>query len=221
MSWIELKAADGHTFKAWQAEPAGNPRGAIVVLQEIFGVNAHIRSVCDRYAAQGWLAIAPALFDRAAPGLEFGYDPDGMAGGRAAKAKVSEEGALADVQAAVKYAQRGGKVAVIGFCWGGTLTWLAATRLQGVACGIAYYGTNIHAHREEKPRVPVLLHFGDADTHIPPQHVQEIVTAQPQVPLYRYAAGHGFNCDVRPSFDRASAELAAARTQAFLEEHLC
>jgi carboxymethylenebutenolidase len=221
MAWIELKAADGHALQAWEAQPAGQPRGAVVVLQEIFGVNAHIRSVCDRLAAQGWYAVAPALFDRAQRGLEAGYDPEGMAAGRAAKAQVREADALADVQAAITRAQRAGQVAVMGFCWGGTLAWLAAARLQGLACGIAYYGTQIHEHRNEQPRVPMLLHFGNADTHIPPQHVDAIAQAHPDIPLYRYEAGHGFNCDVRASFDRASAELAATRTQAFLQDHLC
>lgn len=221
MAWIELEAADGHALQAWEARPAGKAHGAVVVLQEIFGVNAHIRSVCDRLAGQGWYAIAPALFDRVQRGLEAGYDAEGMAAGRAAKGQVRERDALADVQAAIDHAQRSGKVAVMGFCWGGTLAWLAAARLYGVACAIAYYGTNIHQHREEKPRVPMLLHFGDRDTHIPPEHVEAIAQAHPKLPLYRYDAAHGFNCDVRPSFDRASAGMAGQRTQAFLEQHLC
>lgn len=221
MAWIELKAADGHTLQAWEALPTGTPRGAVVVLQEIFGVNAHIRSVCDRLAAQGWYAIAPALFDRVQRGLEAGYDPEGMAAGRAAKGQVRERHALADVQAAIDHAQRSGKVAVMGFCWGGTLAWLAATRLYGLDCAVAYYGTQVYEHRDEQPRVPMLLHFGNRDTHIPPEQVDAIAQAHPDLPLYRYDAAHGFNCDVRPSHDRAGAELAGQRTQAFLEQHLC
>lgn len=221
MAWIELRAADGHQLQAWEARPQGAPRGAVVVLQEIFGVNRHIRAVCDRLAAQGWLAVAPALFDRVSRGRELGYDATGMAAGRAGKEQVGEETALRDVQAAVSHAARFGQVAVMGFCWGGTLAWLAAARLPGVACAVAYYGTAIHAHREEQPRVPVLLHFGEQDTHIPPEHVNAVAAAHPELPLYRYEAGHGFNCDERPAFHAASAALAGERTRQFLESHLC
>lgn len=221
-AWTPLLAADGHRLNAWAARPPENrPAGAVVVLQEIFGVNGYIRSVCERMADQGWLAIAPALFDRARPGLELGYGPDGVASGRAAKEGVSEADALRDVQAAIDHVRPAGQVAVLGFCWGGTLAWLAAARLQGVACAVAYYGTNIHGHIQERPRVPVLMHFGDQDAHIPPQHVQDIAAAWPQMPLYRYDAGHGFHCDARPAFDPASARLAGDRTQSFLERHLC
>ncbi|MDB5955502.1 dienelactone hydrolase family protein [Ramlibacter sp.] len=221
MAWIELKAADGHTLQAWEARPTGAPRGAVVVLQEIFGVNSHVRAVCDRLAAQGWLAVAPALFDRFSRGCELGYDQAGMAAGRAGKEQVGEEAALRDVQAAISHAAAAGKVAVIGFCWGGTLAWLAAARLSGVACGIAYYGTAIHAHQHERPRAPMLLHFGDQDAHIPPEHVREIAAAHRELPIYRYDAGHGFNCDQRAAFHAPSAALAGERTQHFLESHLC
>lgn len=222
MSWTELKAADGHVLQAWLAEPAGEPRGAVVVLQEIFGVNAHIRSVCDRLASQGWLAIAPALYDRAGRGQELGYGPEGVAAGRAAKEQVGgDEPALRDVQGAIDFVRPRGKVAVMGFCWGGTLAWRSAARLQGVACAVAYYGTSIAAHLDETPRVPVLMHFGEQDTHIPPEHVQRIAAAFPQFPLHRYDAGHGFNCDERPAYHRPSAQLAGTRTQEFLETHLC
>jgi carboxymethylenebutenolidase len=221
-AWTPLLAADGHRLNAWVARPQANrPAGAVVVLQEIFGVNGYIRSVCERLADQGWLAIAPALFDRAQPGLELDYGPGGVASGRAAKEKVSEADALRDVQAAIEHVRPAGQVAVLGFCWGGTLAWLAAARLQGVSGAVAYYGTNIHGHIQERPRVPVLMHFGDQDTHIPPQHVQDIATAWPQMPLYRYGAGHGFHCDARPAFEPASARLAGDRTQSFLERHLC
>jgi carboxymethylenebutenolidase len=199
MAWIELEASDGHVLAAWCAEPARPARGAIVVLQEIFGVNGHIRAVCDRYATQGWLAIAPALYDRVARSQEFGYAPEDVARGREIRAQVSDEQALIDVQAAIDLAGRGGRrVAVLGFCWGGTLAW----------------------HLDEVPRVPVLMHFGNSDAHIPPDHVARIAAAAPGMPLYRYEAGHGFNCDDRPAFHAASAELAGARTRAFLEQHI-
>jgi carboxymethylenebutenolidase len=221
MGWIELKAADGHGLQAWCARPPGAVRGGIVVLQEIFGVNAHIRSVCDRWAAEGWLAIAPALYDRVARGTETGYDAQGIATGRAAKEKLGDATALTDVQAAVDFAHREApRVAVMGFCWGGTLAWLAASRLRGVDAAVAYYGTNIAGYLGETPKVPVLLHFGEQDTHIPPQHVQQIVRSFPAIPVHLYPAGHGFSCDARPSFDRESAALAAERTRAFLAASL-
>ena len=221
MSWIQLKSADGHVLQAWQAQPAGKPRGCIVVLQEIFGVTNHIRNVCDRFAAQGWVAIAPALYDRVGRGHELPYGEQGIAQGRALKAGVTEAQALADVQAAVDHLRPKGKVAVVGFCWGGTLAWLSASRLQGVSAAVAYYGTNIHDNVREQPRVPVLLHFGDNDKHILPEHVSGISKTWPQVPLYRYDADHGFNCDERPAYHPASAQLAGTRTQQFLERHLC
>ncbi|NUO71959.1 MAG: dienelactone hydrolase family protein [Frateuria sp.] len=222
MSWITLQASDGHRPRAWQAEPAGQPRGSIVVLQEIFGVNAHIRTVCDRYAQQGWLAVAPSLFDRAGgPEEGLGYAPEEMAKARELKARVPEDKALLDVEAAVAHCRsRAPRVAVVGFCWGGTLAWLAGSRIPGVSSVVAYYGTAIAAHLDEAPRVPVLLHFGDRDTHIPPADVEAIGRAHPAAELHRYPAGHGFNCDVRPSFDPDSAALAAERTGAFLARHL-
>lgn len=221
MAWIQLKAEDGHPLQAWLAEPNGAPRGGIVVLQEIFGVNSHIRDVCDRLAAQGWLAIAPALFDRVERNRELGYGPEQATAGRAVRNRISDDEALRDVQTAIARASSAGKVAVMGFCWGGTLTWLAAARLPGIACGVAYYGTNIHAHRTEQPRVPVLMHFGEQDKNIPLEHVAEIAAAHPEQLLHRYDAGHGFNCDQRPAFDAPSAALAGERTQHFLESHLC
>lgn len=222
MGWIDLQAADGQRLQAWQSLPAQAPRGAVVVLQEIFGVNDHIRSLCDRYAAQGWLAVAPSLFDRAgAQGVDLGYGPEGIARGVDLKARVGESSALLDVQAAIDHAAAAKlKVAVIGFCWGGTLAWLAAVRLHGLHGAIAYYGTQIASHLDALPRVPMLLHFGETDTHIPPDHVQRIAAACPQAELHRYPAGHGFNCDARAAFHAPSAEIAGARTRQFLEDRL-
>lgn len=226
--WIQLESADGHRPQAFCARPDA-PCGAVVILQEIFGVNPHIQQLCDRYRAQGWLAVAPALFDRVAPSQSLPYDTDGIARGRKLKAQVSEAQALLDVQAAIDWAGRelppsGGDapppVAVIGFCWGGTLAWLAAARLSGLRCAVAYYGTNIADRVEQRPRVPMLLHFGMQDQNIPPADVDRIATAWPEIPLYRYAAGHGFNCDDRPAFHAASAAVAGERTTAFLKENL-
>ena len=224
MGWTALQAGDGHTLQAWVAVPQGAPRGAVVVLQEIFGVNAHIRSLCERYAQQGWLAVAPALFDRVLPGQELAYDAAGIAQAREVKANISDAQALLDVQAAIDHAAaqagRHAPVTVMGFCWGGTLAWLSAARLRGLSGAIAYYGTNIAGYLGEAPRVPVLLHFGALDAHIPQDHVDSIAAAWPAVALHRYPAGHGFNCDDRAAFDAPSAALAAQRTQEFLETTL-
>jgi carboxymethylenebutenolidase len=223
MAWIELKAQDGHVLQAYCAQPAA-PQGAIVVLQEIFGVNPHIRSLCDRYCEQGYLAVAPALFDRAARSQVLGYDASGIARGREIRGQISDELALLDVQAAIDWASQqlgpAGRVAVIGFCWGGTLAWLSASRLSGLRCAVAYYGTNIAGYVDEAPKVPVLLHFGTQDAHIPPQHVDKIAQRWPELPLYRYDAGHGFHCDDRPAYHGPSAQLAAQRTREFLKEQI-
>jgi carboxymethylenebutenolidase len=223
MGWIRLNAADGHALDAYWAQPAA-PQGAIVVLQEIFGVNPHIRALCDRYCEQGYLAIAPALFDRVSRSQVLGYDARGIALGREIRGQLSDAQALLDVQAAVDWAavQLGpqAKIAVMGFCWGGTLAWLAVTRLSGLRCAVAYYGTGIAAYVDETPKVPMLLHFGKQDAHIPAEHVDKIAQAWPELPLYRYEAGHGFNCDDRPAYHPSSAELAAARTHEFLKDHL-
>ena len=222
MAWIELVAADGHALRAWKATPDAPSRGAIVVVQEIFGANTHIRSLCDRYAAQGWTAVAPSLFDRAvAAAPELGYGPQDMAQGRELKARVGDDAALLDLQVAIDHvAALASKVAVIGFCWGGTLAWLAASRLKGLHAAVAYYGTNIAGHLNALPQVPVLLHFGEHDTHIPQEHVRQIAAACPQAELHVYPAGHGFNCDARAAFHTASAELAASRTERFLRNAL-
>lgn len=220
MAWTDLRAADGHALRAWIARPTdpSPPRGAIVVLQEIFGANAHIRSVCERWASRGWVAIAPSLFDRAVATVpELGYGPEDIARGRDLKAQVSEELALLDVQAAIDHVSAPGTpVTVIGFCWGGTLAWLAAARLERLNAAVAYYGTNIAGNLQALPRVPVLLHFGENDTHIPPEHVRQIAAACPQAELHVYPAGHGFNCEARAAFHASSAELAGARTERFL-----
>lgn len=224
MEWLELTASDGHRLQACVARPRA-PRGALVVLQEIFGVNAHIRSLCDRFAAEGWLAIAPALFDRVAPAQSLPYDASGVARGREIRSMLSDSHALRDVQAAIDWAnaQPGTDrcTATIGFCWGGTLSWLAAARLEGVRGSVCYYGTGIAGYVEEAPKVPVLMHFGDMDANIPAADVDLIARTWPGMALHRYGAGHGFNCDDRAAFHPPSAELSAARTDAFLNEVVC
>src|SRR5260221_5622157 len=156
---IELAAADGHKFSAYRAEPSGKPRGAIIVVQEIFGLNNHMRRVTDGFAAQGYLAISPALFDRTKRGIELGYDQAAIASGRELRGAVGDDGPLADIQATIDMAAKGGKVAVIGYCWGGTLAYLSAARLKGIVCAVGYYGGGDPPAPREN-RVPALLHFG-------------------------------------------------------------
>lgn len=217
---IELTAADGHKFAAYRADPEGKPRGALVVVQEIFGVNGHMRRVTDGFAAQGYLAISPALFDRTKRGVELGYDANAVAAGRDLRGAVGDEGPLLDVQATIDEAAKAGKVAVIGYCWGGSLAYLAATRLQGLAAAVGYYGGAIAPHAGEKTRVPVMLHFGETDQSIPMSDVEKVRVAHPEIALHIYPAGHGFNCDERGSYDAESARIALDRTLGFLRQHI-
>jgi carboxymethylenebutenolidase len=217
---IKLTAADSVTIDAYRADPAGSPRGGLVVLQEIFGVNAHIRSVADRFADQGYLAIAPALFDRVQPGLELGYDAEGLKIGVATQKQTVPADTLKDVAAAVAEAAGAGRVGVVGYCWGGTLAYRAAAELAGVAAAVGYYGGGIASMLDTRPKVPLMLHFGETDDHIPLTAVEAIRAALPGVPVYTYPAGHGFNCDARGSYDRASADLALSRTLPFLRDHV-
>jgi carboxymethylenebutenolidase len=218
-SWITLTAADGHRFSAYLSEPSGLTRGGLVVIQEIFGVNRHIRSVADRFAQDGYAALAPALFDRAVPNIELGYDEAGLARGRAVRQRVNYEDAMRDSAAAVLELQRFGKRGVVGYCWGGNIAWLAACRLP-VAAAVGYYGGDIANLLNEVPKPPLMLHFGERDTSIPLDAVARIRAAVPTVPIYTYPAGHGFNCEERSAYDAASAALARERTLAHLAEHV-
>jgi carboxymethylenebutenolidase len=218
--FVELTAADGFRISAWRADPAGTPRGAIVVAQEIFGVNGHIRSVCDGFAADGYLAIAPALFDRYEPKVDIGYTPSDIAKGRALKARAQLDPALQDVVAARDAVAAAGKVAVVGYCWGGYIAWMAASRVFDLACAIPYYGGGILEAPAEPLLCPVMAHFGERDGNIPVAGVRELMTKRPEAQIYIYAADHGFNCDQRASFDAAAARLARERTLQFLRRHV-
>jgi carboxymethylenebutenolidase len=217
---IELTAKDGQRLAAYVAEPQGKPKAAVVVLQEIFGVNGHIRKVTDGYAAQGYYAVAPALFDRVRPGIELGYGPDDIAKGRDVRQQVPLDKTLLDVQAAIDAAGKHGKVAVVGYCWGGSLAYLAATRLNGVTCASGYYGGMIAEHKDEMVKAPTILHFGETDQSIPMSDVEKVIKAHPDMSIFLYKAGHGFNCDERGSFDAGSAKLALERTLKFFKEKL-
>jgi len=219
-TWVELVAADGHRLSAYRAEPHGMPRGALVVAQEIFGVNSHIRSVCDGYAADGYLAIAPALFDRYERGVDIGYTPADVARGRELKALAKAEAALLDVAAVRASVEGAGNVGVIGYCWGGLIAWLASARLPGFTCAVAYYGCGMIDAIAEQPRCPVMAHFGERDAGIPVAGVKALAAAHPTAQVFLYAADHGFNCDQRGAYDAAAAKLARERTLAFLRQHL-
>jgi len=217
---IELSAGDGFRLAAYRADPAGAPRGGLVVVQEIFGVNSHIRDVCDGYAADGYRAIAPALFDRIEKGVELGYTAADIARGREYKAKATADAALLDVDAARSAVAAAGKVGIVGYCWGGFITWLAACRLKGFAGASSYYGGGILDAVGEQPRCPVIAHFGERDHVIPVAGVRAFAEAHPDVAVHIYAADHGFNCDQRGSYDPAAATLARQRTLDFLRQHV-
>ncbi|WP_054008381.1 dienelactone hydrolase family protein [Cypionkella psychrotolerans] len=217
---IRLTASDGFVCDAYVARPAGVPKGGIVVVQEIFGVNAHIRSLADRYAAEGYLAVAPALFDRAEPGFQSGYSPEDMPRAYAMIAKVASGPALSDIAAAVEFAAEAGKVGVVGFCWGGTLAWSAAAQLPGLSAAVGYYGGGVLGLTDLQPKCPTMLHFGAQDGHIPVDKVREFAAARPDVPVYIYDADHGFNCDARASYNAEAAKLAQERTSAHFAKYL-
>ena len=218
---IRLCAADGFELGAWEALPEGKPRAGLVVIQEVFGVNSHIREVAEGYAQAGYAVVAPQIFDRAQADLELGYEADDMARGiKVAFQDLQMPNTLADLQAAEDYAATHGKVGVVGFCFGGLLTWLSACELNGVAAAASYYGGGVAGAAERSPNCPVIMHFGELDPHIPMSDVEKIRAAQPEVPIHVYPADHGFNCDHRSSFDAASADLARRRTLDFLQEQL-
>ena len=226
-SIIQLSAADGAQIPAYVAEPASPPKAAVVVTQEIFGVNVHIREVADAYAKEGYLAIAPAMFHRAQTNVELGYTDADMGAGMALKTAVESlpaPGAMQDIQAAIDHAHKacGGKVGIVGYCWGGLLTWRAACMLEGLSAAAPYYGGGITTPAEtaRQARVPVMAHFAEEDKWIPMDSVQTFSAAHPQVQVFTYAAHHGFNCNHRGTWQAEAAALAQQRTLAFFKLHL-
>ena len=217
--WETLMARDGHQFAAYLARPEHAPRGAVVVLQEIFGVNAHIRSVVERYAAAGFLSIAPALFDRIGRNIELGYTPKDMEQGTGYRLQVDEAKALLDIGAAVNVVHHAGRVALIGYCWGGQLTWVGAAVLP-VNAAVGYYTSRVWEKLDRVPNCPLLLHYGERDQNIPLARIEQVHAAYPKAQIHMYPADHGFNCDARASYDAPSAALAWQRTQDFLRQHI-
>jgi carboxymethylenebutenolidase len=206
-----LMARDGHEYNAWLSAPSGAARGAVVICQEIFGVNRHIRGVADRYAADGYVTIAPCLFDRIRRGIELGYTEQETQEGRGYRLQITSS---------INVVKHAGRVAVIGYCWGGTLAYLAACDLP-ISCAVSYYGGQIaKEHLGKSPKRPVMYHFGERDPHIPPSDIEKIRAADPNGVFHRYPADHGFNCEERATYDAASAQLARERTLAFLVAQL-
>jgi carboxymethylenebutenolidase len=218
---VKLQASDGHLFDAYVAQPDGKPSGGLVVLQEIFGVNRHIRSVADRFAKEGFFTVAPALFDRVEPHVELADAGDDMQKAMALVQKINIEEAVKDVEAALHYAAKetGKPAGVVGYCYGGTLAWLAATRLSPAAA-VGYYGGHISRFAQETPQAPVLLHFGKQDQHIPQADVAKVQAEHPEVEIDWYNAGHAFNNDTRASYDEKASKEAMAKTLKFLNRHL-
>ena len=217
---ITLKASDGHSFSAYRADPSGKPRGGIVVIQEIFGVNSHIKAVADGYAADGYLVIAPAMFDRVQRGYDTGYTQPEIEAGVAIMQKLDWKQTMLDVDAAVAAAKEAGKVGIVGYCWGGTVCWVAAARTAGLACSVPYYGGGMPGFIGEKPKCPTTCHFGDQDQSPTLEQSKAIAAAHPEITAYFYPAGHGFNCDQRASYNAAAAKLARERTLEFFRKHI-
>jgi len=218
---IELEAADGHKLAAYRAEPAGKARGAVVVIQEIFGVNSHIKGVADGYAADGYLVIAPAMFDRAQRGYDTGYTQPEIQAGVAVMQKLDWKQTLLDVDAALAEAKKAGKAGIVGYCWGGTVSWVAAARSAGLACAAPYYGGGMPGFIGDKPKCPTMCHFGELDQSPTLEQSKAIAKAHPEITAHFYpGAGHGFNCDQRGSYHAESAKLARQRTVEFFRKHL-
>jgi carboxymethylenebutenolidase len=218
---IKLKASDNFQLGGYRAEPATTPKAAVVVIQEIFGVNHHIRAVCDRIAANGYVAIAPSIFDRIEPNFQCGYSPEEVAVARKFVDNPDWAAMLLDTQAAIDAVANVGPVGIVGFCLGGSVVYAAATKLSGLTAAIGYYGGAIVRFADDKPKVPTQLHFGEKDAGIPLTDVEIIRGKRPDVEIHVYpGAQHGFNCEERASYDKASADIARGRSVEFLAKHL-
>ena len=218
---IELTAGDGHTFSAYRADPSQAPKGAVVVLQEVFGVNPHIKQIADAFAARGYVAIAPSLFDSIKPGVELGYNDASLAEGVSLMKQVDKERALGEIQAAVDAVKSAGKVAVVGYCWGGDLAYAAGNNVSGLACAVGYYGGGIAGDHGAKRKVPTLLHFGENDALIPLEAMTQFRAYRPDVSVFSYpGAGHWFNCDQRDSYQEDAARTALDRTLSWISQYV-
>ncbi len=220
---IELKAADGFTSQAYVAQPQGTPRGAMVIVQEIFGLNHHIKAVADLYASEGYLSIAPAFFDRVERGIDLGYTPQDIETARAQMGKVDMDKVMLDVAAAVAHVKGAGKVGMVGYCWGGRVCWISAAKVDGVSATVSYYGGGVPGLADLNAKCPTMFHWGELDHAIPLDTVAAFVAKHPEAAATSFVyegAQHGFNCDERGSWNEASAKLARSRTMEFLRKHV-
>jgi carboxymethylenebutenolidase len=229
MTWLELTADDDHRLSAYRADPPNEPRGALVVLQEIFGVNPHIRRVVDHFAEAGYVTFAPALFDRVETGIELGYDEADVVRGRELAQRLDYHGVIRDIDAAAAAARAvaqarghtGANVGAVGYCYGGAVAWLVAARSQAFSCAVSYYGSRIVNFVDEAPRVPLMMHVGKLDPSLPLEKVHAIGARYPSIVIHEYDAGHGFSCEERRRDYRAeAAALALDRTLAFFAQHV-
>jgi carboxymethylenebutenolidase len=220
---LNLTSSDGFKFSAYLAQPPGKPRGAMIVVQEIFGVNGHIRSVADGYAADGYVSIAPALFDRVHPGLDLGYSQPDIEKGRSYIPKVDMDKAIQDLSSALAHVKAHGKVGVVGYCWGGRVSWVSAAKVDGLACAVSYYGGGIPGLADLKPKAPLMFHWGELDQAIPIDSVKEFIGKHPELAANSFVypgAGHGFNCNERGSYNPEAAKQARERTLGFIRKYV-
>ena len=217
MGMLQLRAKDGHSLAAYMVPPEGKPRGGVVVIQEVFGLNSHIKRVTEQYASLGYLAIAPALFDRVKRNVELPYTD--VQAGIDLMMKTTNEGVLADVHAAIDAVAHAGATGMVGYCWGGRVTYLSACRIN-LAAAVAYYGGGIAQLLDEAPQCPIMFHFGERDAYIPASDVEKIRAAVPKGTFHIYPANHGFNCTDRADYDVASARLAFERSGEFFRKHI-
>lgn len=219
---ISLTASDGHNLGAYIGEPSGTPKGGLVVIQEIFGVNSHVRTLVDEFAAEGYLAIAPALFDRVEAGMELGYTETDFAAARETRGKLNDEGILADVDAAAKHVASAGKVGLIGYCFGGYVAWISGCNLDSLAASVACYGGGVAGRAaNDTPKMPIQMHFGDKDHAIPMGDVQSIRDAHPDVPTFIYDdSAHGFCCEERDVHNAGARARCHERAMEFINAQL-
>ncbi len=218
---ISITASDGHDFSAYISTPSGQSKASLIIVQEIFGVNQHIQNLSNSFAKRGYATIAPAFFDRIETGIELDYSAESIEKGKELKSKVSWDDTITDIRASANFIRDFGTVGLVGYCMGGSIAWLAATRDSGVNASVSYYGGNIIDFFEEKPQIPCLLHFGEKDSTISLEDVKKITNTHPEVEHFIYEnADHGFNCDLRKSYDANSAKLALERTLEFFDTNL-
>jgi carboxymethylenebutenolidase len=218
---IELTGNDGHKLSAYRADPDGTPKGAVVVVQDVFGVDPDIRKISDEFAAKGYVVIAPSLFDSVKTSVVLNHDDDSLAEGKELSRQVSTDRAISDIQQAVDAIKNAGKVTIVGYGWGGYLAYLSANRVSGVACAVGYYGNGIVEDYREKRKVPTLLHFGEDDPQIPFDKVGQFRSHRPDVSAFSYpGAAHAFNCDGRDSYHDEAAKTALERTLVWISQYV-